>query len=1136
MKKVKSILIVLLIGLTTAVAVVSLLLTLFLPTLLRRLGCAPYGVRCAVGQAKLQLHLNLTSYLVIQDLTVFEQDGPGVVLHAKRLAVALHLPTMIRTPRAMVTELRIDNPELLLRRLEDGRWNLLALAQEVRQHLRPTTRVTPVQLPRISLNAGAFHIGARRLTDVSLTLEPKPAPSLFEVQVQAAVEGKPMQVTGVVDESLKGELQAQAKEILLDGATRAWKPHAAVRFHLDLVARTLDIPEWAIEDDGTMARGAAAIRYAEWPLTYELTVAAWRANLGALAERFPLPWLSVVTGNVQGEPFAIKAQWPQLPVANVTVTLTGIGFQLPKQRFLLAGVRGICRLHYKGARARLQADIRGEAVELSGQRYANPAFSTVLSADPRNGDVSAEELGVSIPGLRIRAKGGGRQWGRDGLDVTTTELTVNPGILNRVIGQAPAGLVIRAVQGPSIHIRWPGGGRPWNVAIASRYLQLSSPTSGYEATLKETDMVIEGVGVSWRDLHGTIASREADVAGRQLSVPMARFEIHPDRIQISELRVAVANGKVHGHASFSRPSVLRDLRAELSVQGLRVEQLFPAIEKPTHPTGFSLNAEVSAAISDGRMSATIDLPPAATGQLFRLIHQPRETAAAKAPDGHLILRAQGTLQNTKGLQASGSVTTQGLHALLAGAGRAGPESPLALSFAYREGLLTLKAKELGLAAHELTALLSGQVGGRILAGQGSVVISAEATFGRSQPPSGTGEIMIRGLSLDLARKEAALIPLLRGLKGSVAFTLDKELLAIHETALRADGGLNLTVKGSVPLGGNGGRSATLRLTLPWTDASSLLSPLAALAPERLAWSRLTGQIRSDLDISGHEYHGTVVLRSINMESDLLRLDGVSGMIPLTGQFGRASAPDRASGPEWIGWPGLSEGVYDATLERWRKTSSRDQAPYWLTIASLRYGTIELRDFEASLAPSGDQIAIQRFAFQAWGGMVGGWGAVQPLSGRVSLALLTDGVSLRAICDAFPPIKGYISGRINGLADLSIPSFAFDKAQGKARFWAVSSPQERREISRTLIEKLAGQRIRYFSLFGQDRRYDRGILDVGLKQGNLIFHELNISHTTLGIKDLDIKVSPTFNKIGLGHLLESVKTAIERVKAKAKPQP
>ena len=89
MKKVKSILIFVLLGLTTAVVVVSLLVTLFLPTLLRRFACAPYGIRCAAGQAKIHLHLSLTSDLVIQHLTVFEQDGRGVVLQARRLAVTL---------------------------------------------------------------------------------------------------------------------------------------------------------------------------------------------------------------------------------------------------------------------------------------------------------------------------------------------------------------------------------------------------------------------------------------------------------------------------------------------------------------------------------------------------------------------------------------------------------------------------------------------------------------------------------------------------------------------------------------------------------------------------------------------------------------------------------------------------------------------------------------------------------------------------------------------------------------------------------------------------------------------------------------------------------------------------------------
>jgi len=1136
LRKVKSILIVLLLGLATIVAVVSILVTLFLPIVLQRFACAPYGIRCAVGQAKIHLHLNLTSELLIQHLTVFEEDGRNVILRAKRAAVTLDLPSLILTRRAMPAEVRIDSPELLVRKLEDGRWNVVALVQEVRQRLRPSTRVTPIQLPPIFLTGGAFQIGSRRVTDVNVGLEPKPAPLLLEIQARATIEGRPVRVTGVLSETLEGEVRTEGQEVMLPGALHAWKPRLALRFHLDLAAHSLTISEWMLEDDGAMARGAGAIRYGEQPLAYALSVAAWHADLSAIAPKLPFPWLSGLKGRVQGEPSAVEGQWPQLPVASVAANLTRVGLELPKQRFGATGFRGVCRLQYTGGRVRLQADLRGEEVEALGQRYGNPTLNASLSANPRDGDVVVEELRASASGLRIQAKGGGRQWGRDGVDLSTTELAVEPGILNRLLHRADGGVAIRSVSHPSIHLRWPGAGQPWSLDIASRSVQVASPNAGYSVTLQEPDMALQGVGTSLRDFQGIVTSRQVEIAGRQLSTLMARFTIDPDRVQITEFRFAAAGGGVHGQASFLRSSVLSDLRGALTVQGLQVRQLFPTFEKSTDLSGIALDAEVSAAVSEGRASATLDLSPQVTRQFRRLISPPHDSSPDNNADGHLVFRAQGTLQTTKGLQASGIVTVQGLHTVLAGGGRAGPEPPVTLSVAYRDGLLTITVKELGFTAYELSSLLKRQAGGRILAGEGSLTISADATLGGSRPPSATGEIGIRGLSLHLARQEAVPVPLLRGLQGSVPFMLDKGRLAIKETTLRAEGGLTFTVTGSLPLGGNGGEARRFHLTVPWTDASTLFSPLAALAPTRLSDARLTGQIRADLEIIGQDYHGTVVVRNVKMESDPLHLDRLSGVIPLTGRVDRSSASDRASGAEKVGWPRLSEATYEAALARWRERPAKDQAPYYLTIASLRYGPIELRTFEATLAPSEDQIAIERFSFQGWGGRAGGWGMIQPLGGSLALAMIAEGLSLGAICDAFPAIKGYISGRINGLADVFIPLVALDKAQGKARFWAVDSPQERKEISRALIEKLAGQSIKYFSLFGQDRRYDRGVLDVGLKQGDLIFHELDISHTTLGIKDLDIKVSPSFNKIGLGHLLESIKTAIERVKAKAKSEP
>ncbi|HLC21044.1 MAG TPA: hypothetical protein VJM10_02910, partial [Candidatus Methylomirabilis sp.] len=440
--------------------------------------------------------------------------------------------------------------------------------------------------------------------------------------------------------------------------------------------------------------------------------------------------------------------------------------------------------------------------------------------------------------------------------------------------------------------------------------------------------------------------------------------------------------------------------------------------------------------------------------------------------------------------------------------------------------------ELGFTAHELSSVLSRFAGGRISGREGSVTLSADATFGGSRAPSGTGRIELRGLWLDLARKDAPPAPLLRRLQGSLAFSLDKGLLAFKETILRADGGLTLTLKGSLPIVSNTASDDPFRLTLPWTDASHLLSPWAASTPGEPTDARITGQIRANLEISGREIHGAVVLKNVSLVSNLLHLDGVSGTIPLAGSIGQAAGPDRASAPEKIPWENVSEKTYEKALEKRRKSPDPDKDRHPLTIAVLRYGAIELRNLEATLAPSGDQIAIQRLGFEAWGGKVSGSGAIQPLGGKAAVALLAEGISLQAICDAFPAIKGYISGRLNGLADLSVSQFALDQVQGQARFWAVDSRQERNEISRILIEKLAGQRIRYFNLFGQDRRYDRGVLHVVLRRGDLIFHELDISHRTLGIKDLDVKVAPNFNKISLNHLLESIKEATERIKAGA----
>lgn len=575
---------------------------------------------------------------------------------------------------------------------------------------------------------------------------------------------------------------------------------------------------------------------------------------------------------------------------------------------------------------------------------------------------------------------------------------------------------------------------------------------------------------------------------------------------------------------------MQEARVALSVRGLRPQSLFAPVEKPAELLGIPFDAEFSAALSHGLVTATIDLPPAVTEQLRRVILEAPHTASASQASGHLLLQAQGTLQTGQGVQASGSVRVGGLRELLAGGDPTNQAPPVELALTYRDGLVTLKAQELGMSAAELAPLLSRLAGRRIVGREGRIAISADTTFGGSQPPTASGAITLRGLSFSLARQAAEPVPLLTGIRGAVAFTLDRGLLTIKETTLRTDGDLTLILSGSLPLGHNDRSATRVHLTVPWTEVAALRSTLAVLTGGQPDATRLAGQLQANLELIGQEYHGALSLRNVSIGSNLFRLDSASGVIPLDGRIDQAPTLPlhQVAVQQRAGWSHLTKREYRAALERLSNAPAR--APFSLTIRSLAYDPIELRNIEVALASSGNQIAVQRFAFDASGGRWNGWGTVEPLGGGIALALLTEGLSLRAICDAFPPIKGYIHGRINGMADLVVPRFAIDQAQGTARFWAVDSPQEKRKISRTLIERLAGQQIRYFSLFGVPRRYNRGVLEVALKAGDLSFHELEISHTALGFKDLDVRVSPTFNRIGLTHLLESIGEAVERIRA------
>jgi hypothetical protein len=96
-------------------------------------------------------------------------------------------------------------------------------------------------------------------------------------------------------------------------------------------------------------------------------------------------------------------------------------------------------------------------------------------------------------------------------------------------------------------------------------------------------------------------------------------------------------------------------------------------------------------------------------------------------------------------------------------------------------------------------------------------------------------------------------------------------------------------------------------------------------------------------------------------------------------------------------------------------------------------------------------------------------------------------------------------------------------------WTYSAKDERTMISKEFLQKVGGPSLKAYL---RDRPFDKGVLGLYLKDGYLIFRDLEISNRNfLGITDLSIKVAPVSNRIAIDYLLWTVAEAAERAKKK-----
>src|SRR5208337_431927 len=133
------------------------------------------------------------------------------------------------------------------------------------------------------------------------------------------------------------------------------------------------------------------------------------------------------------------------------------------------------------------------------------------------------------------------------------------------------------------------------------------------------------------------------------------------------------------------------------------------------------------------------------------------------------------------------------------------------------------------------------------------------------------------------------------------------------------------------------------------------------------------------------------------------------------------------------------------------------------------------------------------------------------------------------CNDIEPIKGYASGKLDGIAAFKGTGSNLTGLIGKADFWTYGDKSEKTMISRDFLQKVGGTSMKPYMT---DRDFDTGILSVYLEKGDIIFDKLEISNRNVfGMKDLSITVAPYNNRITIDALMWSLVEAAHRAKSK-----
>lgn len=324
------------------------------------------------------------------------------------------------------------------------------------------------------------------------------------------------------------------------------------------------------------------------------------------------------------------------------------------------------------------------------------------------------------------------------------------------------------------------------------------------------------------------------------------------------------------------------------------------------------------------------------------------------------------------------------------------------------------------------------------------------------------------------------------------------------------------------------RGLKIKGTLPEVSLTEVRNSFWDVFPDSLLYAGLDGSVSSEVSID-YGKDGLSILGGVQLKDCILKgefgeysIGPINGEIPVA--YGRAG-----NGGEAVSLPSFEKSQFDSLTKYYAKEEGGKDFKK-ITIGSLDYGFPLLNDITLLVKQRGSVLNIERFGANIFGGRFEGSGLLDLAKGLDYRAgFIIQGLSMATLCEQIEPIRGFISGKVDGVANLKGSGAGLSHLIGMADFWTYSSGNEKTMISKEFLQKVGGPAVKTYL---GDRRFNKGIMSLYLQKGDLIFKELEIvNRNFFGVTDLSVKVVPFNNRIAVEKLLWSVTEAAQRPKEK-----